>query len=81
MRDNLIRFVLLAGLASIWLLPLMRFSEAAPALNIPAGSSATLGSESGPTPDTPQGKILHNALTSDTRATLQAAMDSAGAGN
>ena len=44
---------------------------------IPAGTSQAIGPAKTPTaPNTPQGKILQNALTPETRQTLKAAMDS-----
>jgi hypothetical protein len=82
MRDNLIRFGLLAALALVWGAPLMLSSQAASVpTDISAGNSAAIGSAGQPGSDTPQAKILDNALSSDTRNTLQQAMDSAGAGN
>jgi hypothetical protein len=64
-------------LASICLLPLMLHSHADSTHSvIPAGNSAALGSSVGPAQDTPQAKILDDALSKDTRNTLQQAMDS-----
>jgi hypothetical protein len=50
-----------------------------PGTQIPAGTSAALGSGKAPmasSTSTPQGKILQSALSHDTRKTLQEAMDS-----
>ncbi len=47
---------------------------------VPAGSTAAIGPAkgSGPaTPDTPQGRMLKDALNPETRKTLQEAMDAA----
>ena len=45
---------------------------------IPAGNSAILGSATAPEEDTPQSKMLREALSKETRNTLQQAMNSSG---
>jgi hypothetical protein len=48
------------------------------AAQVPAGSTACIGPAKGSgaaTPETPQGKLLKNALAPETRKTLQEAMD------
>ena len=69
-------FILRAMLVLLCLVPTTLAVQATPT-QIPAGSTAALGSAKAPTADTPQGKILQTALNSDTRDTLQKAMDSA----
>ena len=51
---------------------------AATPTQVPAGSTCAIGPAKGSgaaTPDTPQGKLLKNALAPETRKTLQEAMD------
>jgi hypothetical protein len=64
------KLILVAGLACVTALPIRAQSQ-----QIPAGTTGSLGS--GPTTKagTKQKKILHDALTTKTRAKLQAAMD------
>ena len=64
--------------ASVGLLTFTLGGHAADATTtvIPAGNTAALGSSVGPAQDTPQAKILNDALSKDTRNTLQQAMDS-----
>ena len=76
---HVVRIALVVALASVWLVPFMlnSFAGTTPTV-IPAGNSAALGSSVGPAQDTPQAKILQDALSKDTRDTLQQAMDSVG---
>ncbi len=72
------RFLVRAALVLACLVPATLALKAA-TTQIPAGSTAALGSTqpySLPSAKTPQGKILKTALNSDTRKTLQEAMDS-----
>jgi hypothetical protein len=62
-----------AALALVCLLPLAACSSQS--RQIPAGTSAALGSPN--PPEAPQGQMLNNALSKDTRQTLQDAMNSA----
>lgn len=75
---HVVRIVLVVALASVWLVPFMLNSQADTHTVIPAGNTAALGSSVGPAQDTPQAKILQDALSKDTRDTLQQAMDSVG---
>ena len=69
--------VALVVLASVCLLALAACSQSQSSTQIPAGSSAALGSDGGSTP-APQDAALQSALTPDTRNTLQQAMNSSG---
>ena len=80
MRDILLRArhtVALAVLTLICLVSLAACSQSQSSTQIPAGSSAALGSDGGSTP-APQDAALQSALTPDTRNTLQQAMNSSG---
>jgi hypothetical protein len=57
---------------------LVQASSTLPGTQIPAGSTAALGSgkPAASSTSTPQGKILQSALNRETRKTLQEAMDS-----
>jgi hypothetical protein len=70
--------VIRIAVASAGLLSFTLSSQAADTtpMVIPAGNTAALGSSVGPMQDTPQAKILSEALSKDTRATLQQAMNS-----
>ena len=70
--------VIRIAVASAGLLSFSLSSQAADTTHsvIPAGNTSALGSSVGPAQDTPQAKILNDALSKDTRATLQQAMDS-----
>ncbi len=61
--------LLAAGLACVATLPVSAQTQ------IPAGSTGGLSSNPTSKPGTKQKKMLHDALTPKTRATLQAAMD------
>jgi hypothetical protein len=67
------------GLSLTFVFGLSAFAQTAPvAAQIPAGSTAAIGPAKGSgaaTPDTPQGRMLEDALNSETRKTLQQAMD------
>jgi hypothetical protein len=62
--------LLAAGVACVAALPVQGQTQ-----QIPAGTTGSLSSNSSTKPGTKQKKILHDALTPKTRATLQAAMD------
>jgi len=69
------------GLVLWVVLALPALAAPTPTAQIPAGSTAAIGPATqnpGPaTPQSVQGKILSNALSKDTRQTLQDAMNSA----
>ena len=75
---HVVRIALVVALASVWLVPFMLKSQADTHTVIPAGNTAALGSTTAPADDTPQSKILHEALSQETRDTLQQAMNSSG---
>jgi len=75
---HVVRIALLAGLASVWVVPYMLSGGNGKGTVIPAGNSATIGSKTPPAEDTPQAQILTKALSQETRDTLQQAMNSAG---
>jgi hypothetical protein len=70
--------VIRIAVASVGLLSFSLSSQAADTTHsvIPAGNTAALGTPAVPAQDTPQAKILSEALSKDTRATLQQAMNS-----
>ncbi len=73
-----VRIALVVALASVWLVPFMLNGRAdSTHAIIPAGNSTTLGSSASPAEDSPQSEILKDALSKETRSTLQQAMDSA----
>ncbi len=75
---NTVRTRCVGLLALLCLLTLSLTTEAAPTEQIPAGSTSSVGpgAKTAAPPNTPQGKILQNALTKQTRQTLQDAMNS-----
>ncbi len=73
-----IRIALVVALAAVTPAPFMLNSQGDPTHTvIPAGNSAALGSTTAPAEDTPQSRMLHEALSKETRDTLQQAMNSA----
>ncbi len=69
------------ALACLLTLSVQAYADTAQPTQVPAGSTAAIGKAVTPpapaTTTTPQGKILTSALSTDTRQTLQAAMNSA----
>jgi hypothetical protein len=68
------------ALACLFVLCVQGYADTAQSTQVPAGSTAAIGktvnSPAPATTTTPQGKILTSALSTDTRKTLEAAMDS-----